>query len=418
MSETYTVLDLFSGAGGLTEGFSIDTFRFLAHVEMDPNAARTLETRLGYHLLRGTRFEEIYDRYLRNNISREEYIALVRGMNLFDDNLFVTQISDASIGDLFSQIDRTQKRIGIDKVDVVIGGPPCQAYSCIGRARDPNSMMNDPRNDLYLHYIAFLERYQPEMFVFENVPGIRSAKNGHIFRDLIRRIGLLGYSVDQNLLNASDFGVLQERKRLIIMGWKEEHGFQYPLFQKNSKKEVPIRDLLSDLPVLQPGEGTDLPQEYRSSPSEYLRDSGLRSERDILRNHRARGHNDRDREIYRWAIRELDAGRRLRYDQLPPGLRTHKNVTSFLDRFKVVDPARLSHAVVAHISKDGHYYIHPDINQARSLTVREVARIQSFPDSYLFEGARREQFKQVGNAVPPMMAQGIADQIHAMLKRI
>ena len=112
MTEKFTVLDLFSGAGGLTEGFSIDSFRFIAHIEMDPNAARTLETRLGYHLLRGTRFEEeVYRPYQRNEISREEYIAKVRGMNLFDDNLFVKQISSATISDLFDRIDDTLRRI-------------------------------------------------------------------------------------------------------------------------------------------------------------------------------------------------------------------------------------------------------------------------------------------------------------------
>lgn len=424
MSEKHTVLDLFSGAGGLTEGFSsIDMFRFIAHVEMDPNAARTLETRLGYHLLRGTGSEDIYQKYLKNEITRDEYITRVREMSPFNDNLFVTRISNDSIEDLFLRIDQARKNTGsgADRIDVVIGGPPCQAYSCMGRARDPGRMVNDPRNYLYLHYIAFLIRYQPSLFVFENVPGIRSAKNGHIFKDLVRRVIQLGYSIDRQVLNAADFGVLQERKREIIIGWKEELDFQYPNFPK-IRSGATVQDLLSDLPALHPGEGTDLPQDYCSAPSEYLRTSEIRTAKDddidVLRNHWARGHNERDREIYRLAIRELGAGKRLRYDHLPPELRTHKNVTSFLDRFKVVDPARLSHAVVAHISKDGHYYIHPDINQARSLTVREVARIQSFPDSYLFEGARREQFKQVGNAVPPMMAQGIANQIHAMLKRI
>lgn len=417
MSDKYTVLDLFSGAGGLTEGFSIDSFRFIAHVEMNPNAARTLETRLGYHLLRGTKFEPIYQSYVNNKISREEYIAKVRNMNLFDDNLFVQQISDATIQDLFAQIETTQRRIGLSKVDVLIGGPPCQAYSCAGRARDPYRMINDPRNDLYLHYIAFLKRYQPDLFVFENVPGIRSAKNGHVYKDLVRQVVQLGYSMDRRVLNAADFGVVQDRKRLIIMGWKDEHDFQYPDFPKTPSTAT-VGDLLGDLPPLKPGEGTNLPQEYCTPTTSYLRESKIRSENDILRNHHARGHNERDREIYRRAIRELEAGKRLRYNELPAELITHKNVTSYLDRFKVVDPARRSHSVVAHISKDGHYYIHPDINQARSLTVREVARIQSFPDNYLFEGARREQFKQVGNAVPPMMATGIAEQVHRMLKRI
>ncbi len=417
MSEIFTVLDLFSGAGGLTEGFSIDNFRFIAHIEMDPNAAKTLETRLGYHLLRGTRFDGIYHSYQKNEITREEYIARIRRMNLFDDNLFIRQISDATIGDLFIQLDTVKRRMGLDHVDVVIGGPPCQAYSCIGRARDPNGMINDPRNDLYIQYVAFLEKYRPNLFVFENVPGIRSAKNGLVFKDLVRRVEEIGYKLDHKVLNAADFGVLQERKRVIIMGWKKELGFDYPDFL-TKRNDASVEDLLGDLPPLQPGEGTDLPQEYSTAPSRYVRESGLRSESDIVRNHRARGHNERDRRIYRLAIEQLEAGKRLRYNQLPPDLRTHKNVWTFLDRFKVVDPSRHSHSVVAHISKDGHYYIHPDSDQARSLTVREVARIQSFPDNYIFEGARREQYKQVGNAVPPMMATEIAGQIYELLRCI
>lgn len=417
MNDRYTVLDLFSGAGGLTEGFSIDTFRFLAHVEMNPAAARTLETRLGYHLLFGTRFEEIYRSYQNNEISRDEYIARVRSMNLFDDNLFVQQIAENTLADLFKKIDATQRRIGEDHVNVVIGGPPCQAYSCAGRSRDPHRMVNDPRNDLYLHYIAFLKHYEPDLFIFENVPGIKSARNGQVYLDLVWRIVRLGYSMDLRMLNAADFGVLQERKRVIIVGWKKKYGFRYPDFPR-TPSEATVSDLLGDLPPLQPGEGTDHPQEYRGPPSVYLREKELRSESDVLRNHQARNHNDRDREIYRRAIRHLETGNRLRYDQLPADLRTHRNTTSFLDRYKVVDPARRSHSVVAHIAKDGHYYIHPDIDQARSLTVREVARIQSFPDSYIFEGARRDQFRQVGNAVPPLMAAGIAEQIHQMLNRI
>lgn len=417
MTEKFTVLDLFSGAGGLTEGFSIDTFRFVAHVEMDPNAARTLETRIGYHMLKGTRFETIYNSYQRNEITRDEYIARVRSMNLFDDNLFVREITDHTIGDLCAGVNSTMKRIGADHVDVVIGGPPCQAYSCIGRARDPDRMVNDPRNNLYIQYIRFLEKYRPHLFVFENVPGIRSAKNGDVINDLKRCVADAGYYMDSKILNAADFGVVQERKREIIIGWRQDHFLQYPDFPSRPATAT-VADLLGDLPALHPGEGTDLPQEYAGAPSVYLSETGLRTESDVLRNHIARNHNDRDREIYRTAIRQLESGKRLKYDQLPAELQTHDNKTSFLDRFKVVDPSRRSHSVVAHISKDGHYYIHPDIEQARSLTVREVARIQSFPDSYLFEGARREKFKQVGNAVPPMMAAGIAKQIHRMLNCI
>lgn len=141
---------------------------------------------------------------------------------------------------------------------------------------------------------------------------------------------------------------------------------------------------------------------------------GIRGDRDVLRHHRARRHNPRDREIYRRTIDAWNSERRrLKYTELPLELRTHRNTRSFLDRYKVVaGDLPFSHTVVAHISKDGHYYIHPDREQARSLTVREAARIQSFPDNYIFEGPMTSKYRQIGNAVPPLMSEKIALKLY------
>lgn len=201
------------------------------------------------------------------------------------------------------------------------------------------------------------------------------------------------------------------------MGWKEEHSFEYPTFQP-VKHDFKVSSVLDDLPVITPGNGTDGPQKYSTSPTKYLEKTGLRKKDDILIHHQARCHNERDREIYRRVISVWETEqRRLRYNELPEKLKTHNNRESFLDRFKVVaSDLNYSQSVVAHISKDGHYYIHPDKNQARSLTVREAARIQSFPDNFKFEGPRTSQFRQIGNAVPPLMAEKIAVEIHNLLE--
>lgn len=206
---------------------------------------------------------------------------------------------------------------------------------------------------------------------------------------------------------------------MIIVGWKKGTNYSYPEFQDKTSDAI-VEDLLNDLPKLVPGAGKDV-SEYRSSKySDYLRTMKLRSDDDVLTLHKARPNKDRDIEIYRKAIEAWNDGKgsRLNYNSLPEELKTHKNRHSFVDRFKVVEGKNhYCHTMLAHISKDGHYFIHPDIEQHRSITVREAARIQSFPDNYFFEGPRTAQFVQIGNAVPPLMAKGIAEGILSVLKQ-
>ena len=184
-------------------------------------------------------------------------------------------------------------------------------------------------------------------------------------------------------------------------------------FSFDKKNDFKVWDVLKDLPKLNPGEGKDSPTSYTNKVSKYLKETKIRTKSDVVINHSARNHNEQDREIYRRVIKAWnDDKRRIKYDELPKELITHKNKKSFLDRFKIVaGDLPYSHTIMAHLSKDGHYFIHPDIGQARSITVREAARLQSFPDNYKFEGPRTSQFRQVGNAVPPLMAESIAEKI-------
>ncbi|BCZ46151.1 restriction endonuclease subunit M [Clostridium gelidum] len=397
-------IDLFAGAGGLSEGFHRAGFKFFAHVEMDEAASLTLKTRQAcYYLKRNNRLD-IYIAYISGNISREEFYLQI------PDTVFRSvinaEINEETINSIFEQIDANRR--GQD-VDIIIGGPPCQAYSVIGRSRDPKGMSEDKRNYLYKEYIKFLMRYTPKLFVFENVLGLLSAQNGVIFNNMKKEFKNAGYNIDYKVLNAKEFGVLEHRKRIILMGWREDINFKYPEFNVINNNYT-IRDLFKDLPVIKSGECSNL---YKEKVTKCLEDTHIRTkEWDVLTQNISRPNNERDLEIYKLYIKVWnEEGRKLKYNELPEQLSTHSNKNSFLDRFNIVPYDNICHTVVAHIAKDGHYYIHPDINQNRSISVREAARIQSFPDDYYFESSRTAAFKQIGNAVPPLMAEIIAKEI-------
>lgn len=397
---SYNFIDLFAGAGGLSEGFIQAGFSPVAHVEMNPYAAQTLETRTGYYYLKAQGKLDIYKDYISGKITRDEFLQHIPEEQL--QSVFCETMSNETLPRLFENIDRILTQRGIKQVDVIIGGPPCQAYSLVGRAQSKHMetpMSADPRNDLYKLYARFLQKYQPKMFVFENVMGIKSANGGATWLKVQEALRSVGYEIECHEQNSKNFGVLQNRRRMIIVGWLKNSGLSYPQFEQTIA-DATVNDILSDLPALQPGGKSG---EYRSNDfSNYLRSTGIRKDSDILTHHCARPNKDRDIEIYRRTI-ELwnDGHKRLNYNDLPDELKTHKNRKSFLDRFKVVEgDEAYCHTMLAHISKDGHYFIHPDIEQHRSITVREAARIQSFPDDYFFEGPRTAQFVQIGNAVP------------------
>lgn len=407
------VIDLFAGAGGLSEGFRQAGFDILAHVEMDKHAAITLKTREAYYYLKKHGNLTKYKEYLQGEITREELYETIPNEVL--NTVINQEITDDTIEGIFTEIDLL---IENQTVDMIIGGPPCQAYSLAGRSRDPRRMEEDPRNFLYRQYIRFLNKYNPKMFLFENVMGILSAQNGTIFENIRVEMEEAGYRMDYRILNSKDFGVLQSRKRVIIIGWKTEFDFDYPEFTLESTQAT-IKDLFSDLPKLKAGELHKTFDYYREVSNEYMYKSQIRvGNWDILTQHNARPHREQDLQIYKHCVRTWnDERRKVKYNELPEELITHKNTNTFLDRFNVISYDGISHTIVAHIAKDGHYYIHPDIEQNRSITVREAARIQSFPDTYYFESNRTSAFKQIGNAVPPLMARKIADRLLEINKR-
>ena len=403
MSSYLNSIDLFAGAGGLSEGFVREGYNPIAHVEMEKDACDTLRTRAAFHYLRKKKKLHLYYSYLKKEFSRECLYDHLPEELL--GSVINAEISNNTIEKIFDSIDES---LGSRKVDVILGGPPCQAYSLVGRSRDPNGMRGDKRNFLFRYYGQFLHRYKPKMFVFENVLGLLSAGNKKYLNEMLGLFADLGYSADVNVLDSSDFGVLQTRRRVIIVGRKGKTTFKLSSLEKCKHNWQVKRDLLSDLPSLKPGQELQTAF-YTKASSACLQGTGIRNGIDFTTQHICRPHNERDLEIYSIAIDKwLNERKRLKYTDLPKRLQTHKNTGSFLDRFKVVDPYGSSHTVVAHISKDGHYYIFPDLKQVRSISVREAARIQSFPDDFYFEGGRTPAFKQIGNAVPPRMAQALA----------
>lgn len=393
-----TFIDLFAGCGGLSEGFYRQGFEALAHVDFDHWACETLRTRMKY--------------YGYKNADK----AVIE--------------HDITANDIMTLLDNA---VGNRNVDIIIGGPPCQAFSTVGRAQDPNSMRNDPRNFLFENYLLILNHFKPKFFIFENVRGILTAKpTGKKIFDIIISEMRKTYKVCNNpkiiLLNAADYGVPQIRQRVILIGVRNDLSIEpeeiYDLISKtnsdnsSNKKLAPyitVRDAISDLPPLQPGEGADILTITKhldtNSYISQIRDPDFK----FIYNHKARFHNENDRERYKilsehknWQLKDLQSIR--------PDLINH-DPKHFGNRYTVQEWDKPARTICAHLYKDGNLFIHPDPQQARTFTVREAARVQSFPDDFYFEGSQTEQFKQVGNAVPPLMAQALATAIKKTLQK-
>ena len=401
------VLDLFAGAGGLSEGFIRAGCNMIGHIEMDENACSTLVTRMIYHALLKRGAMQEYKQYVLGKITRETLIEKY-GLQKERDSVICSTINESSYKDLIEQI---RLRLGDEELDMIVGGPPCQAYSCIGRARDDRNMKWDRRKFLYRYYVGFLKAFKPKIFVFENVPGLISSGDGKYLKDMCRLMKNVGYDTAYEVLNAAHFGIPQNRNRVILVGWNKKSKLKkYPNFKK-VERDYLVKDFLGDLPKINAGE--EIKTRKFSKENILLERLGIvNPEFGLLMDHIARPNTKKDLEIYKRAVLEKQKGANIKYNQLPGRLKTHKNEWGFLDRFKVVDDEACgSHTVVAHIAKDGHFYIHPDLKQNRSLTVREAARLQTFPDDFKFEGQRGPRFKQIGNAVPPMFSTILAEEL-------
>ena len=401
-SKKYTFIDLFAGCGGLSEGFYREGFKALAHVEINHFACETLRTRMKHY---------------GDKDNDKEVIE-----------------HDITADDIIEKIDNAVN--GRD-VDMIIGGPPCQAYSTAGRVRDKVGMATDARNYLFESYVKILEHYRPKLFVFENVTGILSAKaNGKaIFPQVIKALGK-EYKVigdpDTILFNTANYGVPQIRKRIIIMGVRKDiDGIEAKELYQNVikthydpdmpekkrgklKKYVDVRQALGDLPPVLPGEDASTDSFNYPCDNEFLSRIGTKGISPLM-DHICRKNNDTDRERFRvmienhWSFGEM---RRARPDL------EHEHARVFDNSYVVQWWELPSKTILAHIHKDGFQFIHPDYNQARTFTVREAARIQSFPDDFVFEGSRGEKYKQIGNAVPCLFAEALAKASKKTLKKI
>lgn len=504
------VIDLFAGPGGLGEGFSsiiegnMPHFKIVLSIEKEHNAHSTLELRSFLRQFGHKEVPEDYYRFLRQEISREDLF------HNFPDQAanarFEAKLATLGETDAFKVDEWINEALhGYKNEWVLIGGPPCQAYSLAGRSRNKGikgyELANDTRHSLYKEYLRIISKHWPSVFVMENVKGLLSTKiEGQklfdkIYDDLENpgkateseeryryRIYSLVDSSDPQLgannvftIKCENYGIPQARHRVILLGVRDSDEFENltPETLQPEDEDVTTWDVIADLPRIRSGLSSqsngkswvetiseltkstwfnDLREQEKKQIDESLAKLNqtvksmpelgsifMRSETnppsklgywyvddrlDGICNHITRSNMPSDLHRYFYAACYASLHRKsptlhdLPYDLLP----SHKNVEKalesknlFSDRFRVQLPDKPSTTITSHISKDGHYYIHPDPVQCRCLSVREAARLQTFPDNYFFCGSRTAQYTQVGNAVPPLLASKIARIVSSLL---
>lgn len=396
-------IELFAGAGGLVDGLEQSgNFNLLSAVEWMSPQVRTLTQRLK----KKYGITDASEKVLNFDIQRTD--ELIKGWK--DDVKF-----GSSVG--------LEKIVNNQSVDMISGGPPCQAYSLAGRIRDKNGMKDDYRNFLFESYIKIVNYFRPKIIVFENVEGILSAiPTGEKITDLIRTgFDNIGYEIVDDLkkhalLNLADFGVPQNRKRVIIIGIRRDNistnyqnllKYFYDELLPLKKSEIKtVRDAIADLPPI-------FPIENPTRRLAYTNDSNING-------HNSRYHSERDKKIFNLLAEDIESAQH-KYTSTDKLKELYFEVTgknSNVHKYHVLRWDEPSNTIPAHLKKDGLRHIHPDPVQMRSITVREAARLQSFDDDFEFNESQMVNFEMIGNAVPPLFAKKLGEVLPEFLDTI
>lgn len=398
----YNTIELFAGCGGLLDGFKKSgRYNTLACVEWQAKQCEVLRNRLD----KKYKYKDVNKFVLQFDIQRTDEL-----LNGWNDEEYASSVG-------------LKKLVGRKKVDIISGGPPCQAYSIAGRVQDKEDMKNDYRNYLFESYLEIVKYFKPRIIVFENVEGILTAKpDGFNIIEQIRKDFLdAGYYIVDDirkkaLIDFSEYGVPQKRKRVILVGLRIDE-FKYPetLVNKFYESILPsykedmqtVRDSISNLPKLFPTE------EFQVGRKKY---SHTLSNGEIT-HHFSRFHSKRDIEIFRDLAYDIHTGENkyVSANALKELYTLKTGNTSNVHKYHVIRWDKPSNTIPAHLKKDGLRHIHPDFEQARTVTVREAARLQTFDDDYEFTGIMSKDFEMIGNAVSPKFAHKLSEAIIELL---
>lgn len=411
MYKKYTFIDLFAGCGGLSEGF-LQTGKFdgLAHVEWESPMINTLRHRLVDKW--GHTTEEAQKRVIKFDVQKTE--ELIHGKWTDETKTLYEKENHADV-----VANGLEGLVGGRTVDLIIGGPPCQAYSIAGRAQDPNSMKDDYRNYLFESFVKIVDHFQPKAFVFENVPGLLSACPGDkpVRNRIYEAFRAIGYDIrtPDTLRNsvycAEDFDVPQKRNRIIIIGTKHDSAYETEEFyaaltaHKSTSPHKTVMDAIGKMPALTPK--LTITRDGRKNVShEQL-------EGEIIDLHIPRYHGERDQKLFtEWLGNNMNKASQQEKKDIYTRITGH---TSNHIKYRNLEWDKPSPTIVAHLHKDGYMFIHPDIKQLRTITIREAALLQSFPMDYRFVASAPYCYKMIGNAVPVNFAKGIAEAMYEVL---